>query len=64
MSDSTDGRNEIDRFLLSFNEQGKAYPQSLEFYNMHILVHLHQDRDLVGPLCFMNAYAYETLLGK
>lgn len=31
---------------------------------MHILVHLYQDKDLVGLLCFMNAYAYEDLLGK
>lgn len=50
---------EIDNFMKVFKREDDKGNQT---YNMHTMLHLHDDRLNHGPLCFMNAYAYENQL--
>lgn len=38
-------------------------PLELQTYNLHALLHLHEDRIKFGPLSNVNAYGYENQLG-
>ena len=59
-----EAKYEIDHFMYVMKEflRRSELPSDLQTYNLHCLLHLHEDRINFGPLCRVNAYGYENQL--
>ena len=53
-------REEIDLFLSMFDKLN--YSKGFFKYNVHILIHIYEDRKKHGPIFLYNAYGYESIL--
>lgn len=60
LNDIENSKVELDHFMSIFKRKisQAVIPFDLQTYNLHALLHLHEDRLKYGPLCNINAYGY------